>query len=126
MSLCNPFGYMASTLTNQAVLQLVATRTPAPTGLSRTDAMRELLRQGRQRADALGRAGGVASALVMPLLKNDLASGRVRRTKVDGRNVYELAADFDPDLQHRLREAERLLRRHGYDVTAPGAEGEHA
>ncbi len=125
MSCASPFAYMASTLANQAVLQLAQAQ-QRPAGLSRTDAMRELLRQGPQRADALGRAGGVASVLVMPLLKNDLASGRVRRTKVDGRNVYELAADFDPDLQHRLREAERLLRRHGYDVTAPGAQGEQA
>lgn len=115
-----PFGLMTAHLVNQAVLaqQIETLRQP---GQGPTDAMRALLRKGgRYRSRELAAAAGVSSAQVMPLLKNDINTGRVLRVRgTDGRTLYQAAPDADLELADALRAAEQLLRRHGWRVERP-------
>jgi hypothetical protein len=120
MTLASPWAYMLGSLVNSAVLDCTASSLP---GTSPTEAMRQLLKQGRQSAAALAAAAGVRSALVLPLLKNDLRAGRVRSVKEDGRNWYEWADGYVVDLNRRLAEARALLTKHGYTVAGPDDEG---
>lgn len=53
-----------------------------------------------------------STALVMPVLKHDLAIGRIRCA--GGR--YELAPEFDDQLRAEISHAVALLKRNGYDV----------
>jgi hypothetical protein len=115
-----PFGLMTAHLVNEAVLAQKISALQQP-GTGPTDAMRALLRRGgRYRSRELAAAAGVASALVMPLLKNDLNAGRVLRVRGnDGRRLYQAAPEADLQLADDLRAAEKLLRRHGWRVQRP-------
>lgn len=53
-----------------------------------------------------------STALVMPVLKHDLAIGRIRCAG----GHYELVAEFDEQLQADIGRAVALLKRNGYDV----------
>lgn len=103
----NPFSGMVSDLTttrtpHRARSDGMLPREPVafdralPAG-SKVSRMRALLRDaGRQRADALAAAGGVTTALVMPLLKNDIHAGRVRVETTSTGNIYEWAGRAMP------------------------------
>lgn len=53
-----------------------------------------------------------STALVMPVLKHDLAIGRIRR--IGGR--YELVDEFDKNLRDEITRAVALLKRNDYEV----------
>lgn len=91
--------------------------TEEPPAGTRVGAMRAALRRGPQSSRDLAAAAGVTTALVVPLLKSDLACGRVERF---GR-LYRLSDCWDADLQARLADAQTLLKRHGYQVTKASA-----
>lgn len=108
---------MAATL---ALKRASAWRTPsAEVAGSRVGTIRHALRSGPMTAHALAAVAGVSAKLVVPLLKADLASGRVCRHRPAGRALmlYELSEDYDAALQARFIEAKRLLTANGYLVT---------
>lgn len=113
----NPFDYMARVLPQPD---------PAPPatqaeGGTKTDRMRDRLRQGRCYGRELAAVAGIEAALVSALLKADLASGRVRRVRdATGRQMYENNPDHDDQAEQQIRAAVALLRRHGWRCTGPG------
>lgn len=83
---------------------------------SKAGQVRNLLRTGPMSAAAICMEVDIRSAsLVGPVLKHDLAMGRVRF--ING--LYELASDFEQDLQQRIKEATALLVAQGYQVMKP-------
>lgn len=95
----------------------VDVRTPPERGPTAT--MLAALASGHCDAAQLAAAAGVRSALVMPLLKNHLASGRVVKRLVGERMHYELASAGDVETRRQLRDARRLLELHDFLVVAP-------
>lgn len=85
-------------------------------GASRSEAMRQALRDGAMTAAELAKVAGVGSATVSALLKYDIGTGRVRVSGSPRQRLYELSTDFDDDLQREIFEAKSLLSRHGYIV----------
>lgn len=87
--------------------------TPAALTTSKAGQVRRLLRSGPMSAAAICMEVEIRStSLVGPVLKHDLAMGRVRF--VNG--LYELASDFEQELQQRIRQAKALLESNGYSV----------
>lgn len=83
---------------------------------SKAGQIRALLRTGPMSAAAICMEVDIRSTgLVWAVLKHDLAMGRVRF--VNGR--YELASEFEQDLQQRIRQATALLLSQGYQVVKP-------
>lgn len=112
----NPFDYMAKTLAHSPTPE----SGEATGGSTKTNRMRERLTHGRCYAREMAAAAGVGSAMVVPLLKADLASGRVRRLRdAEGRQQYELDPAFNDNTAMLLRAAVALLRRHGFRCTGP-------
>lgn len=112
----NPFSYMAQTLAappppdQRAPLDVQAAD-------SKSGAMRAALATGPKYAAHLASVAGVRSAMVMPILKHDLAVGRVVRGRDrEGRRTYTLNPRFDGLQAEGLAAAAALLRRHGFEV----------
>lgn len=93
----------------------------APDGYSKTGVMRALLRrQGRATAAALAEHADLASTgLVYALLKNDIASGRIRFSDEGAVRLYFWDGDAAANDAEEVVYAIRLLRSKGYTVTAP-------
>lgn len=112
----NPFAYMAQTLAPPAQPETPA-QDLAQEATGKADAMRQAMRQGPKYAAQLAAAAGVQSAMVMPILKHDLATGRVVRGRDrEGRRIYALDPAFDGLQADGMAAAAALLRRHGYEV----------
>lgn len=79
--------------------------------------IRRALAQAPQDARELAAVAVVAPGQVRGLLKADIDGGRVRvRLDAQRRARYEWSPDFDTDLERQLRDAIKLLARHGYAV----------
>lgn len=113
----NAFDYMARVLPQPDPVPPAA---QAESG-TKSDRMRDRLRQGRCYGRELAAVAGVESALVSALLKADLASGRVHRVRdATGRQMYEINPDHNDQAEQQIRAAVALLRRHGWRCTRPG------
>lgn len=90
-------------------------RTP---GATRTDSIRDLLREASRPLTAAEIAFDLdlpSSCTVWLLMKYDMQKGRVLLS--DG--LYRWNHDYDRQEAEELREAIKLLKRHGYRVKAP-------
>lgn len=83
--------------------------------MTRTESLRQLIRTGRKTASELAFATGICEQLVVPLLKHDIAQGRVKRVPTGDRIMYAWV-DQEP---LAIRDAVRLLEARGYRVEAP-------
>lgn len=112
--MADPFQHMASVL---VPAQAAPAGPPMPAKGTRTQRIRDLLRQGvpmtsRDIAERLHLPSPGGAALVAALLKNDLAKARVVRRG----EFYAWCATPEADLQAQLAAAAALLRQHGYIV----------
>ena len=96
-----------------------------PKDVSRTERIRQLLRlEGRAMTDAeiafdmVDHFPNFGAHLVWLLLKYDIAKGRVRMIRA---GLYRYNDEFDTTQAQALRDAEKLLKSHGYKVKAPTA-----
>jgi DNA-binding transcriptional ArsR family regulator len=114
----SPFEHMARTLAPPT--RTGARRPGGHVGQpgSRVAALRRALENGPLPVAELAAASGVPAMRIRGLLKADIDRGRVR-IRLDGRGygIYELAEDYDGELQEALAAATRLLTKHGRIVT---------
>ena len=123
----SPFVHMACTLTLrvQCDWQPSQHAESIPKAISRTERIRQLLRlEGRAMTDAeiafdmVDHFPNFGAHLVWLLLKYDIAKGRVRMIRA---GLYRYNDEFDTDQAQALRDAEKLLKSHGYKVKGPAA-----
>jgi len=95
-----------------------------PAGLNRTERIRQLLRvSGRPLTaneiawDMGDHFPNFGSHLVWLLLKYEMEKGRVMFDK--GRGTYAWNFAYESAEQEALRQAEKLLKKHGYKVVKP-------
>ena len=118
----NPFEQMAGVLAKHACFPAAPPiRNKHPTGAtSRTESIRELLRDTSRPLSAAEIAFDLdlpSSCTVWLLMKYDMQKGRV--LLADGR--YTWNHDYDTQEAQELRDAVKLLKRHGYQVKEPQA-----
>ncbi len=113
----NPFGAMASVLTQVGRVDRVTQAAPPEHLNSHAATMRQALQAGPMGAAELASVAGVRPALVQSLLKWDLRIGRVVKHGTRGDTTYALNTEQHTDEQRREHEAIALLRRRGYSVT---------
>lgn len=116
-TLQSPFGILAQIAIRHANRTRPPTPGQCPAGMTRTEAIRDLLRTtGPRNALAIAIELDLPdSGRVAALLKDDLRKGAVRL--VHGR--YEINSDFDAQILRELNQAAALLRRHGWSVKEP-------
>lgn len=95
-----------------------------PKGLNRTETIRQLLKTANRPVTAAEIAFDMGdefpnfgSHLVWLLLKYDISKGRVTLDK--DRGTYRWNHEYDTATAEAIRQAEKLLKRHGYKVRAP-------
>ncbi len=114
----SPFTQMASALKRHAPEPRRAGADPT----SKAGRLRQSLRvDGPACGRELAERCEVPSNVVQPLLKSDMACGRV--LKIDG--IYSMNPRFDDDLADQLHRAAGLLRRNGYSVKPPKEPPQH-
>lgn len=113
----NPFAVLADIAARRAWREAPPVPQNVPAGMSRTEAIRDLLRKsGPKNALAIAVILELPdSGRVAALLKGDLQKGLVQL--VDGR--YQINDDYDAQLARELSQAAALLRRHGWTVREP-------
>ena len=118
----NPMTMMAATLTARTVAAWSLAPEDKPTGLNKTETIRQLLKTANRPVTAAEICWDMAdqfpnfgSHLVWLLLKYDMKKGRVLLN--DGR--YSWNHQFDAAEAQALRDAVKLLRHHGYKVKEP-------
>jgi len=123
----SPFVHMASALAQHPPRgwQPLQHAETIPKGVSRTERIRQLLRlEGRAMTDSeiafdlVDHFPDFGANLVWLLLKYDIAKGRVRMIRA---GLYRYNDEFDTAEAAALRDAEKLLRSHGYTVKVPQA-----
>lgn len=119
----SPFVYMACALTLQKPRAWPAEAAAIEPGLSRTERIRQLLkRTGTAMTEAeiawdmADHFPNFGAHLVWLLLKYDISKGRVHMIRP---GLYRYNEEFDTAQAQALRDAEKLLRTHGYKVKAP-------
>ena len=121
----SPFVHMACALTlhHPRDWQPSQHAEAIPKGVSRTDRIRQLLRlEGRAMTDSeiafdlVDHFPDFGAHLVWLLLKYDIKKGRVLMIRP---GLYRYNDEFDTAEAEALRNAEKLLRSHGYKVKAP-------
>ena len=106
----SPIAAMVAALTKPPPAPPQIVLTPG----TRTDQIRQLLRQGRFTSPAIaGYVSLARPALVGALLKADILAGRV--LFCDG--CYEWNHDLDDETAEEIKAAAQLLRKHGYQVS---------
>lgn len=120
----SPFIYMACSLTLQPVTTRRADAEQVPTGLSRTERIRRLLKAAARPMtaeeitwDMDAEFPNFGVHLVWLLLKYDISKGRV--TLDNGR--YAWSHEYDSAEAEAIRAALKLLKGQGYIVKAPRA-----
>lgn len=118
----NPFTHMAKALSAANVNAWGEADIPAEKGLSRTERIRRLLRAAHRPVRAAEIAFDLedhfpnfGSHLVWLLMKHDIGKGRV----IFSRGLYSWSHDYESAQATAIREAEKLLRSHGYKVVKP-------
>lgn len=117
----NPFHNMALVLTRATVAAWNPEDVPEK-GLNRSERIRCLLRAAHRPVTAAEIAFDMEDAfpnfgshLVWLLMKYDIAKGRVLYSN----GLYSWSHEYESAEATALREAERLLRRHGYKLVKP-------
>ena len=117
----NPFTQMASSLTAHALPAWTQSE-PITKGLSRTERIRCLLRAATRPVTAAEIAFDMedefpnfGSGLVWLLLKYDIQKGRV--ILVRGKYIWN--QEYDTAESAAIRDAVKLLKKHGYQVKPP-------
>lgn len=115
----NPFTQMATVLASQPAFPTATpVRKSRAGGVTRTDSIRDLLRESSRPLSAAEIAYDLdlpSSCTVWLLMKYDMQKGRV--LLADGR--YTWNHDYDTMEAQELRDAVKLLRRYGYTVNGP-------
>lgn len=116
-ALSNPFAMLAQIASRRVERERPPAPVGCPVGMSKTEAIRALLRAGPRTALSIAVELDIpeGSGRVAALLKGDLHKGSV--VMVDGR--YQINDDYDAQLQRELAQAAALLRRHGWSVKEP-------
>lgn len=115
------FNHMATALMRKSIAPWSEADIPEK-GLSRTERIRRLLRAAHRPVSAAEIAFDMedhfpnfGSGLVWLLMKYDISKGRV----IFARNLYSWNHDYETAQATAIREAEKLLRSHGYKVVKP-------
>ena len=111
----SPFTYMASALTRAAFPAAPPVRQLRQAGTTRTESIRQLLRETTRPLTAAEIAFDLdlpSSCTVWLLMKYDMQKGRVLLS--DG--SYRWNHEYDHQEAEELREAVKLLKKHGYRV----------
>jgi hypothetical protein len=113
----NPFTQMAGVLSRPSFPTAPAVRKRRE-GITRTDSIRELLRDATRSLTAAEISFDLdlpSSCTVWLLMKYDMQKGRV--LLADGH--YRWNYEYDSQEAEELRDAVKLLKKHGYTVKAP-------
>ena len=116
----NPFTQMATVLARSAFPEAPPVRVKREPGESRTESIRNLLREATRPMSAAEIAYDLelpSSCTVWLLMKYDMQKGRV--LLADG--LYQWSHDYDRQEAEELRSAVKLLQKAGYTVKAPKA-----
>jgi hypothetical protein len=119
----NPFAQMANTLAKQSSFPTAPPIRQNRAGTTRTESIRELLREATRPLSAAEIAFDLdlpSSCTVWLLMKYDMQKGRV--LLADG--LYRWCHEYDTLEAEELRDAVKLLKRHGYEVKGPQHDGD--
>lgn len=120
----SPFIHMACSLTLRPLPNWKPVDASIPPGLNRTERIRQLLRaSGRPLTaheitwDMEDHFPNFGSHLVWLLLKYEMEKGRITFDK--GHGTYAWNHAYESAEQEEIRQAEKLLKKHGYKVSKP-------
>ena len=114
----NPFTQMAGVLARPGFSVAPSVRKHRAAGTTRTDMIRDLLREAPRKLSAAEIAFDLdlpSSCTVWLLMKYDMQKGRV--LLADG--FYRWNHEYDSQEAEEVRDAVKLLKKHGYKVVKP-------